>query len=80
MTCSVTVLSQSECPVNFPVVSGGFALLLATGAAGGGLATNILPVVGAGLGLLGETQPSTFYISDCLYLLPSTSQIAFIQL
>ena len=42
--CDVSLL------VNFPVVSGGFALLAGTGVLG---TSAILPVLGAGLGLLG---------------------------
>ena len=47
-------------PVNFPVVSGGFALLAGTGATvaglgGAGALTGMIPLISAGtLGVLGE--------------------------
>ena len=52
--------------VNFPVVTGGFALLYASGLAGGGLATSILPLVGAGaLGLMGAGGAAMMF-SQCV--------------
>ena len=62
-----SILSANVCSiVNFPVVTGGFALLAASGLAGGGLSTSIIPLVGAGtIGLLGAGVAAMMF-SQCV--------------